>query len=136
MSIKRRHVHTEVIPIRWGDMDAMGHVNNTIYFRYMEQTRISWFDSLGTPPAPQGTGPIIINASCTFMKELVYPGNVELRMYAGKAGRSSFETWLEMRPSYDPETVYAEGAAKVVWVDFAKGKSVPLPDRIRSLIEG
>ena len=136
MSIKRRHVHTEVIPIRWGDMDAMGHVNNTIYFRYMEQTRISWFDALGTPPAPQGTGPIIINASCTFMKELVYPGTVELRMYAGKAGRSSFETWLEMRPSYDPETVYAEGSAKVVWVDFGKGKSVPLPDRIRSLIEG
>ena len=28
--MKRRHVHTEVIPIRWGDMDAMGHVNNTI----------------------------------------------------------------------------------------------------------
>jgi len=70
------------------------------------------------------------------MKELVYPGQVELRMYAGKAGRSSFETWLEMRPSYDRETVYAEGAAKVVWVDFAKGKSVPLPDRIRQLVAG
>jgi acyl-CoA thioester hydrolase len=125
-----------VIPIRWGDMDAMGHVNNTIYFRYMEQARISWFGALGAGPAPRGTGPIIINASCTFMKELVYPGQVELRMYAGKAGRSSFETWLEMRPSYEPETVYVEGAAKVVWVDFATGKSVPLPDRIRQLVEG
>jgi len=134
--MQRRHVHTEVIPIRWGDMDAMGHVNNTIYFRYMEQARISWFEALEAGPAPNGTGPIIINASCTFKKELVYPGNVELRMYAGKAGRSSFETWLEMRPSYDPETVYAEGAAKVVWVDFAQGKSVPLPDRIRRLVEG
>jgi acyl-CoA thioester hydrolase len=133
--MQRRHVHTEVIPIRWGDMDAMGHVNNTIYFRYMEQARIAWFDALGSTPGPQGTGPIIVNASCTFLKELVYPGNVELRMYAGKAGRSSFETWLEMRPSYDPDTVYAEGAAKVVWVDFARAKSVPLPDRIRSLIE-
>jgi acyl-CoA thioester hydrolase len=134
--MKRNHVHTEVIPIRWGDMDAMGHVNNTIYFRYMEQARISWFDALEAGPSPHGTGPIIINASCTFKKELVYPGSVELRMYAGKAGRSSFETWLEMRPSYDPETVYAEGAAKVVWVDFAQGRSVPLPDRIRQLVEG
>jgi acyl-CoA thioester hydrolase len=134
--MKRRHVHTEVIPIRWGDMDAMGHVNNTIYFRYMEQARVSWFDAVSARPGTAGTGPIIINASCTFMKELVYPGNVELRMYAGKAGRSSFETWLEMRPSYDPRTVYAAGAAKVVWVDLAKGKSVPLPDRIRQLVEG
>jgi acyl-CoA thioester hydrolase len=133
---KRNHVHTEVIAIRWGDMDAMGHVNNAVYFRYMEQARVSWFESLAAGPDPRGSGPIIVNASCTFMKELVYPGQVELRMYAGKAGRSSFETWLEMRPSYDPGTIYAEGGAKVVWVDFAKGKSVPLPDRIRQLVEG
>jgi len=133
---RRKHVHTEVIAIRWGDMDAMGHVNNTVYFRYMEQARISWFGSLGVRPEPHGEGPVIINASCTFKKELVYPGEVEVRTYAGKVGTSSFETWLEMRPSYDPETVYAEGAAKVVWCDFAKGKSVPLPERIRQIVEG
>ncbi len=134
--MKRKHVHTEVVAIRWGDMDAMGHVNNTVYFRYMEQARIAWFESLDTRPDPHGVGPVIINASCTFLKELVYPGAVELRMYAGKPGRSSFETWLELRPSYDPQTVYAAGAAKVVWVDSARGKSVPLPERIRALVEG
>ena len=42
---RRKLVHTEIIPIRWGDMDAMGHVNNTVYFRYMEQARICWFDA-------------------------------------------------------------------------------------------
>jgi acyl-CoA thioester hydrolase len=131
---RRKLVHTETIPIRWGDMDAMGHVNNTVYFRYMEQARISWFDSLGVRPSTRGEGPVIINASCTFMKQLVYPGDVELRTYAGKVGHSSFETWLEMRPSYDPETVYAEGAAKVVWVDFDKGKSTALPEKIRQIV--
>jgi acyl-CoA thioester hydrolase len=133
---RRKLVHTETIPIRWGDMDAMGHVNNTVYFRYMEQARISWFDGLGVRPNPRGTGPVIINASCTFMKQLVYPGEVEVRTYAGKVGNSSFETWLEMRPSYDPETVYAEGAAKVVWVDFDKGKSIALPEKIRQIVGG
>ena len=134
--MKRRHVHTEAIAIRWGDMDAMGHVNNTIYFRYMEQARISWFDAIVPRLDPRGAGPVIVNASCTFIKQLVYPGDVAVRMYAGKAGRSSFETWLEMRPSYDPDTVYAEGAAKVVWIDLAQGRSVPLPDRIRQIIDG
>jgi acyl-CoA thioester hydrolase len=133
---RRKLVHTETIPIRWGDMDAMGHVNNTVYFRYMEQARISWFDALGVRPSPRGAGPVIINASCTFMKQLVYPGDVEVRTYAGKVGHSSFETWLEMRPSYDPETVYAEGAAKVVWVDFDKGKSTALPEKIRQIVLG
>jgi acyl-CoA thioester hydrolase len=133
---RRKHVHTEIVAIRWGDMDAMGHVNNTVFFRYMEQARISWFASLGVRPEAGGEGPVIIKASCTFMKQLVYPGEVELRTYAGKVGTSSFETWLEMRPSYDPETVYAEGAAKVVWCDFTKGKSRPLPEKIRQIVEG
>jgi acyl-CoA thioester hydrolase len=133
---RRKLVHTEIIPIRWGDMDAMNHVNNTVYFRYMEQARISWFEHLGVAPDPQGIGPVIVNASCTFMKQLVYPGNVEVRMFVGKPGRSSFETWLELRPSYDAETVYAEGGAKVVWVDFVKGKSTALPEKIRQIVTG
>jgi acyl-CoA thioester hydrolase len=133
--LKRKLVHTEIIPIRWGDMDAMGHVNNTVYFRYMEQARIAWFDTLGARPVPVGEGPVIINASCTFLKQLVYPGDVEVQMYAGKVGRSSFETWVEMRPSYDPHTLYAEGAAKIVWIDYAKAKSAPLPEKIRQIVE-
>ena len=135
MTAKRKLVHTEVLAIRWGDMDAMGHVNNTVYFRYMEQARISWFDTLGLTRTGTAEGPSIINASCTFLKQLVYPGDVEIRTYVGAAGRSSFETWIEMRPSYDPETIYAEGSAKVVWVDYAKGKSAPMPEKLRNVVE-
>lgn len=135
MTAKRKLVHTEIMPIRWGDMDAMGHVNNTVYFRYMEQARISWFDKLGLMRSAKGEGPTLINASCTFLKGLVYPGDVEVRTYVGAAGRSSFDTWIELRPSYDPDVLYAEGGAKVVWVDFAKGKSAPLPEKLRSVFE-
>ena len=39
-------VHTTTVPIRWGDMDAQGHVNNTVYFRYMEQARVEWFERM------------------------------------------------------------------------------------------
>ncbi|MGA8052385.1 MAG: thioesterase family protein [Burkholderiales bacterium] len=133
---RRKLVHTEIVPIRWGDMDAMGHVNNTLYFRYMEQTRIAWFDSLRAGANPGGEGPVIINAACTFLKQLVYPGDVEVRMYAGQVGRTSFETWLEMRPSYDPDVIYAQGSAKVVWVDSPRGKSTALPEKLRQIIEG
>ena len=135
MTAKRKLVHTEVIPIRWGDMDAFGHVNNTLYFRYMEQARISWFDTLDLGRSGTEEGPAVINASCTFLKQLVYPGSVEVKTYAGQAGRSTFETWIELRPSYDPDVIYAEGKAKVVWVDYARGKSAPLPERLRSVVE-
>ena len=50
---QKKLTHEMVIPIRWGDMDAMGHVNNTIYFRYFEIVRIEWFDSIGCRPDPK-----------------------------------------------------------------------------------
>jgi len=122
------------IPIRWGDMDAMGHVNNTVYFRYMEQLRISWFDSMGFGPDPAGQGPLIINASCTFLRQLEYPGTVLARQYVGEIGRSSVETFVDLLRTDDARNVYAQGAAKVVWVDYPKRKSAPLPEHARRAI--
>ncbi len=122
------------MPIRWGDMDAMGHVNNTVYFRYFEQVRISWFDSLGFAPDPQGQGPVIVNAACTFIRPFEYPGTVLCRHYVGEIGRSSFETFVEMLRTDMPGVLHAEGAARVVWVDFVKQKSVPISDALRAAI--
>jgi acyl-CoA thioester hydrolase len=50
-----------VIPIRWGDMDAMGHVNNTIYLRYLEIVRIEWLHRVAGAPDPAGEGPVWVN---------------------------------------------------------------------------
>lgn len=123
-----------VTPIRWGDMDAMGHVNNTVYFRYMEQARIDWLGALDAAPNPDGEGPVIINAHCTFLKQLEYPGDIEIRTYVGPQGRSSFETRHEIRRVDDPDTLAAEGGAKVVWVNFSEQKSVPLSEALRQKI--
>jgi acyl-CoA thioester hydrolase len=110
-------------------MDKLGHVNNTVYFRYMEQARIEWVQSLD--PARDahhgGVGPVIVNASCTFIVPLVYPGNLEVRMYLGDPGRSSVDSYYEI---WSGRRKFADGAAKLVWIDLASGRSVPLPDRI------
>ena len=119
--------------VRWGDMDSLGHVNNTVYFRYMEQARVEWIEAMRIPVRPGGDGPVIINAACTFLRPLTYPGTVEVRTLIGALGRSSCETFVEMR--IDGE-LYAEGSAKVVWMNTLSGKSVPLPDDVRALLEG
>jgi len=121
------------MPIRWGDMDAMGHVNNTIYFRYMEVIRIAWFDSIGTAPNPQGEGPVIVNAFCNFHRQLEYPGEVLARHYIANPGRSSLETYVTLERSDAPGTVYASGGAKLVWTNFPQQKSAPLPEWLRAL---
>lgn len=128
-------VYEMQIPIRWGDMDAMGHVNNTVYFRFMEQARISWFDEMGFRPNPAGEGPVIVNAACTFARQFEYPGTVLARHYVGALGRSSILTYVDMLRTDDPDVVYAHGSAKVVWVNFQQQKSVPMPDTIRNLMQ-
>ena len=65
---RKKLVHQMQIPIRWGDMDAMNHVNNASYFRYLETCRIEWMYSIGCQPDPAGEGPVIVNAFCNFYK--------------------------------------------------------------------
>jgi acyl-CoA thioester hydrolase len=131
----KKLVHEMRIPIRWGDMDAMNHVNNTIYFRYLEIARIDWMRSIGCQPDPDGEGPVIVNAFCNFYKQLEYPGDVLLKMYVSSPGRSSFESWGTMERADDPGVIYADGGATTVWVNFPAQKSAPMPDSIRRVLE-
>ncbi len=130
----KRFTHEMVIPIRWGDMDLMGHVNNTVYFRYMESARLEWLYRIGGPPDPNGSGPVIVNAFCNFIRQLEFPGDVLARHYVANPGRSSFDTYITLERTDAPGIIYAEGGAKTVWVDFKAQKSVPLPQAVRDLI--
>jgi acyl-CoA thioester hydrolase len=128
----RKLVHVERIAIRWGDMDAMGHVNNTVYFRYMEQARISWFDTLKSRDPWRGTGVVVASTSCNFKRPLNYPGTVEVRVLAGAPGGSSVPTFYELVIGDD---LYAEGSATVVFIDLEKQKPVRIPQKIREAIQ-
>ena len=132
---RKKLVYTMSLPIRWGDMDAMGHVNNAAYFRYLETIRIDWMTSIGAAPNPEGEGVLIVNAFCNFYKQLEYPGDVLLKMYVSDPGRSSFESWATMERAEQPGVIHAAGGATMVWVDFPKQKSAPLPDWLRDLLQ-
>ena len=135
MANDRKIVGTYHIPVRWGDMDALGHVNNSRYFTYLEQARIHWLAQLQqsvTSADPQG--PVLINASCTFLKAVVYPATLIVKMFIGDLGRTSMMTYYDVSQESDPETCYAQGAGKIVWIDYKKNKPIALPSFIRDLM--
>jgi acyl-CoA thioester hydrolase len=107
-------------------MDAFGHVNNTVYFRYMETARMEWLEALSDEYVGQSApdGPVIVNACCEFLLPLTYPADLEVRMFLGDPGRTSigsyFEIWSEGRK-------FAEGAARMVWINRKTQRSTPLP---------
>ena len=131
MASARKLVHSVSVPIRWGDMDAQGHVNNTIYFRYMEQARIEWLESLHEPIGDmEGLGCVIVNASCTFLLPLCYPGVIDVRMFIDTPGRSSLDSHYEM---WMNDRKYAEGSARIVWIDRRTQRPKPLPERLLAI---
>ncbi|MGA2548744.1 MAG: thioesterase family protein [Burkholderiaceae bacterium] len=131
---EKRLVFEMIIPIRWGDMDAMQHVNNASYFRYFETVRIDWMHSIGATPNSNGEGPVIVNAFCNFIKQLEYPGNVIAKHYVANPGRSSFDTFLTLERPDDPGIIYANGGATTVWIDYQAKRSAPLPQWFRELL--
>ncbi len=133
-----KHVYTSRIALRWGDMDAFAHVNNTVYFRYMEQARIEWMTACGLDKFTDGTGPVLVNTHCNFLRQLRYPDQIEVKLFIGSPGRSSFETRYQIcrLDENNGSIPCAEGAAKVVWVEYAAEKSVHLPDIVRAQFNG
>ncbi len=132
MSNTEEPVFRQPIPVRWGDLDAYGHVNNTVYFRFFEEARIQWLDSLTLTADGEGEGPVIVTTSATFRKELTYPGDVTIELLTGRAGNTSLETFYRVRGSTDG-AIYAEGEARMVWISHDTGRPTPLPDTLRDL---
>lgn len=122
-------------PIRWGDMDALAHVNNTLYLRYFEESRVSWAQQIGMPLRRDGEGMILAKISVTFKKPVDYPANVVVDLLAGSIGRTSF-TMLNTLTVEDESEPSATGESVIVWFDYLNKQSVPLPARLRAILEG
>jgi acyl-CoA thioester hydrolase len=131
---QKKLTYEMVIPIRWGDMDAMGHVNNTIYFRYLEIVRIEWMRTLGGTLDPNGEGFVIVNAFCNFIRQFEYPGDILAKHYVANPGRTSFDTFITLERTDEPGALYATGGATTVWVDYPARQSRPLPAAVRVAI--
>jgi acyl-CoA thioester hydrolase len=118
------------IAVRWGDQDANSHVNNVAYFRYLEEARVQWMAQRGVMSAGAPVGPVAVTAGATFLKSIAYPALLHVTVEVAEVGARSITLHHRIIDAADPTLCYAEGYAKLVWVDSDLGKSVPLPERL------
>jgi acyl-CoA thioester hydrolase len=124
------------IDVAWGDMDAFGHVNNTIFFRYFESTRIAYMRAIDAMGAQQDAGfaPIVASARCDYLSPVVFPDRVVGETRVSKLGNSSFTMEYQL-VSRNQEKVVARGEAVIVNIDPATGRSRPLPASLKERME-
>jgi len=124
------------MPVQWGDQDAFGHVNNTIYFRWFESVRIAYLERLGMAEktSADAIGPILAAIGCNYRRQLRYPDTVQLGARVKRLGRTSMvmehAVW-----STAQSALAADGESTVVVFDYGVNKPRPIPDAIRKAIE-
>ena len=115
----------------WGDMDAFGHINNTVYFRYFEDARIAYFDRIGVHEQKKqfDTGPILARTHCNFRLPLDYPDRVHIaarsNILSPKKFNMEYAVFSEKHGS-----ITADGEGLMVYYDYANGKSCEIPGAI------
>lgn len=122
------------IKVAWGEMDAYGHVNNTVYLRWLETARIAWFEAGDFPEATGRSGPVLRTATVTYDLPVKYPDTVTVNVRPFRLGRTSVALTYEVFSAAQGERV-ATGETVVVLVDFEQGQALELPDELRARLQ-
>ena len=123
------------LPVQWGEMDALGHVNNARFFAWFESARIALFRRVGVlADRPRDIGPILATTSCDFIRPVQYPCTVSVGVRVSAIGRTSitmeYAVWLDGHP----DELCAKGTSVAVLVDYGAMAKVPVPPEIRAAI--
>ncbi|MGV8080908.1 MAG: acyl-CoA thioesterase [Syntrophales bacterium] len=123
------------VPVAWGEMDAMGHVNNIVYFRYFESARIAYFEKMGLIDFMKetGIGPILATTTCRFRIPLTYPDRVLIgaKVVAMEEDRFIMNYIVVSKKHRKPA---AEGEGVIVAFNYREGKKVPVPEAMKQKV--
>ncbi len=124
------------IEVRYADIDAQGHVNNVVYFTYMEQARARYLEHLGLWDGRDfhALGIILAEASCTYRAPIRYGQRVQVGVRATRLGRRSFDLEYVVRDA-DSGQDMASGRTVAVAYDYRRGETIAIPEVWRRTIE-
>jgi acyl-CoA thioester hydrolase len=124
------------IPTRWMDNDAYGHVNNVVFYRYLESARVAYVQQLGLPSIRNinGIGFILQHAECRFRRPVIFPDTLKVTARLLSIETDRFTLSHEIFSTKLGE-VAALGKGTIVTYDYAAATKVPIPAIVREGIE-
>jgi acyl-CoA thioester hydrolase len=121
--------------VAWGDMDAFGHVNNTVYFRYFENARLALLQRVPdlNLAAPVGVGPILGRVEARFRKAVTFPDTLLNAVRVTDISTDRF-TLAHLLVSTRQSVVMTEGQGVIVLLDYRTGHKALLTDAQRAVL--
>ena len=119
------------IAVRWRDLDAFNHVNNSTYLTYLEEARLQWMLSMGDVFDSAST-PVLAASELNYRGPIAWPAQLQVQLLCERLGNSSITIAHRIVDAGDPERLYCDGHVVMVWIDPQTGRSVPLPTSVRN----
>lgn len=122
-------------PTRWGDADALGHINNVMFIRYIESGRLDYFERLCGIKLEPGIrqGFVLADLRVSFLKQVHHPSELVVATRVSRLGNSSFDVEASIFIDNESEAVFTSKGI-CVWFDFERNTSKPIPADIRNII--
>ena len=127
-----RVLATIPLHVRWRDLDAFNHVNNSSYLTFLEESRLQWLRSVPGEWFSEHAMPVMAAVELHYRKPIEWPAEIDVLLSCERLGNSSMTIGNRIVDRNDHDRVYADGNVVMVWVDPATGAAVPLPDAIRA----
>src|SRR3546814_5194514 len=109
------------MPVRWGDLDALNHVNNTVYFRFLEEARVRLFAQAGIT-LPSDRVMVLAHVSCDFLKPILYPATVVVSQVLTRVGRSSMDMDILIECRSEEHTSELQSLMRISYAVFCLKK--------------
>jgi acyl-CoA thioester hydrolase len=124
-------LHTASISVRWRDLDAFNHVNNSSYLTFLEEARLQWLQHLPGKWLADNAAPVMAASEVNYRRPIEWPAQLVVQLFCTRLGNSSMKIGHRIVDASDESKLYCDGHVVMVWMDPASGKSVPLPDVVR-----
>lgn len=122
--------------IDWSELDMFGHVNNVSYFKYIQSSRVNYWEQMGmdVTKQPDSIGIMLASCTCKFMKPLFFPGTISIHVSVDFIKNTSFGFHHQILN--EQNEVVAEAHDVMVMYDFNKNEKTLIPDELRKMMEG
>ena len=121
--------------VRWRDLDAFNHVNNSNYLTYLEEARLQWLSHVPGPWFDEHAMPVMAASQVNYRRPIAWPAQLQVQLFCERMGNTSMTLAHRVVDAERSDTLYCDGNVVMVWMDPASGKPVPLPEAIRAAVE-
>lgn len=120
------------LTVRWRDLDAFNHVNNSKYLSYLEEARLRWMMTLPGMGLEDSVAPVVAASNLNYRRPIGWPGEVIVELFIERIGNTSITVGHRIVDANDGTALFCDGNVVMVWIDRENGRAAALPEAVRA----